>query len=151
MAVNINQIAYALNRDVLTGAGVELTADELRRLLAQIAAARILSIFSKFGCGELAQQLNNIVLRNALALSQAQFYQKSQFLCFCCIVALRCRLVHHVQEGLCDLLYDLHTSIIGGFLFSEQKPMRIAFVLPTTFSKFWPFSVSTQSILGAVT
>lgn len=40
VAVNINQIAYALNRGVLTGAGAELTADELRGLSAQIAAAR---------------------------------------------------------------------------------------------------------------
>ncbi|BAQ67806.1 hypothetical protein NHU_00637 [Rhodovulum sulfidophilum] len=40
VAVNINQIAYALNRGVLTGAGAELTADELRGFSAEIAAAR---------------------------------------------------------------------------------------------------------------
>lgn len=41
VAVNINQIAYALNRGVLTGAHAELTADELRDLSAQIHAARL--------------------------------------------------------------------------------------------------------------
>jgi predicted HicB family RNase H-like nuclease len=41
VAININQIAYALNRAVLTGAHAELTAHELREFSAQIHAARL--------------------------------------------------------------------------------------------------------------
>jgi len=40
MAVNVNQIAYALNRGVLTGAGAELTAQEVRRLSDAVAELR---------------------------------------------------------------------------------------------------------------
>lgn len=40
MAVNVNQIAQALNRGVLTEAGAELTAQEVRRLNDEVARLR---------------------------------------------------------------------------------------------------------------
>ncbi|WP_236045354.1 MULTISPECIES: plasmid mobilization relaxosome protein MobC [Pseudooceanicola] len=40
LAVNANQIAHALNRGVLTGAGAELTKAEVERLRADISDLR---------------------------------------------------------------------------------------------------------------
>lgn len=40
MSVNINQIAHAVNKGVLTGAGAELSAKELKDLRAEVEALR---------------------------------------------------------------------------------------------------------------
>ncbi len=40
LSVNVNQIAYALNRGVLTGAGAELTRDELMKFRDDVADLR---------------------------------------------------------------------------------------------------------------
>lgn len=40
VAVNVNQIAHALNRGALTGAGAALTAEEVRALAAEVASLR---------------------------------------------------------------------------------------------------------------
>ncbi len=54
LATNVNQIAYALNRGVLTGAGAALTRDEVAGLRNDIADLR--SVVSTYAAGRLTFQ-----------------------------------------------------------------------------------------------
>lgn len=54
LAVNANQIAHALNRGVLTGAGADLTRDEVARLRADIAELR--NALSRYAEGRFQMQ-----------------------------------------------------------------------------------------------
>lgn len=54
LAVNVNQIAYALNRGVLTGAGAELTREEVTALRQDVSALR--EVLRTYAAGRLSFQ-----------------------------------------------------------------------------------------------
>lgn len=54
LAVNVNQIAYALNRGVLTGAGAELTREEVAALRQDVSALR--EVLRAYAAGRLSFQ-----------------------------------------------------------------------------------------------